>query len=167
MMPDMSWIATLSLLVTVLFPAQDPSPKAILLAAGETFSERESEIFIADETLWLAEEKFSLATGFERKPEGLCREDICIRTPNDGSWEQVYEERNYLDLSSFAERLDQALVRDEEHEVWALAEAPLLQGRELGTGLAPDFELPDLEGRKRRLSEFRGKKVLLLTWASW
>ena len=166
-MPGMSWTVILPMLAIVPCVAPDPPPKAILLAAGETFSESDDEIFVADEHLWLAEEKFSIATGFGRKPEGLCREDICIPMPDDGSWARAREQRIYLDLSSFAERLDQALSRDEEHEVWALAEAPLLQGRELGTGLAPDFELPDLEGRKRRLSEFRGKKVLLLTWASW
>ncbi len=33
--------------------------------------------------------------------------------------------------------------------------------------LAPDFALPDREGRTVRLSDFRGKRVLLLTWASW
>jgi peroxiredoxin len=32
---------------------------------------------------------------------------------------------------------------------------------------APDFELPDLAGRKHRLSDHRGKKVLLASWASW
>ena len=34
-------------------------------------------------------------------------------------------------------------------------------------GLAPDFELPARDGRPVRLSDFRAKKVLLLTWASW
>jgi peroxiredoxin len=32
---------------------------------------------------------------------------------------------------------------------------------------APDFSLPNMEGELIRLSDFRGKKVLLLTWASW
>ena len=32
---------------------------------------------------------------------------------------------------------------------------------------APDFTLPDAAGRLHRLSEHRGKKVLLVTWASW
>ncbi len=32
---------------------------------------------------------------------------------------------------------------------------------------APDFALPDLDGRRHSLSEHRGKKVLLVAYASW
>jgi len=32
---------------------------------------------------------------------------------------------------------------------------------------APDFALPDLADRVHRLSDYRGRKVLLVTWASW
>ena len=32
---------------------------------------------------------------------------------------------------------------------------------------APDFTLPDLDGRRHSLSEHRGKKVLLVAYASW
>jgi peroxiredoxin len=32
---------------------------------------------------------------------------------------------------------------------------------------APDFTLPDLAGRMHTLSDHRGKKVLLIAYASW
>jgi len=32
---------------------------------------------------------------------------------------------------------------------------------------APDFALPDLAGRLHTLSEHRGKKALLIAYASW
>jgi hypothetical protein len=32
---------------------------------------------------------------------------------------------------------------------------------------APDFSLPDLDGRLHTLREHRGKKILLVAWASW
>jgi peroxiredoxin len=32
---------------------------------------------------------------------------------------------------------------------------------------APDFSLPDLQGKKQRLSDYRGKVVFLNFWATW
>ncbi len=38
----------------------------------------------------------------------------------------------------------------------------------LGRGeMAPDFCLPDLDGKLHRLSDYRGKKVFLFHFASW
>jgi hypothetical protein len=41
------------------------------------------------------------------------------------------------------------------------------RARQLESLEAPDFALPDLAGRVHRLSEHRGKKVLLVVYASW
>ena len=32
---------------------------------------------------------------------------------------------------------------------------------------APDFELPSLGGGPVRLSDYRGRKIVLFMWASW
>ena len=32
---------------------------------------------------------------------------------------------------------------------------------------APDFRLPDIEGRTRSLADFQGKVLLLFFWATW
>lgn len=32
---------------------------------------------------------------------------------------------------------------------------------------APDFTLPDLDGRPHSLSDYRGQKILLAAYASW
>ncbi len=31
----------------------------------------------------------------------------------------------------------------------------------------PDFELPALDGQPVRLSDYRGKRLLIFMWASW
>ena len=41
------------------------------------------------------------------------------------------------------------------------------RARQLESLEAPDFALPDLAGRVHRLSEQRGKKILLVVYASW
>ena len=47
------------------------------------------------------------------------------------------------------------------------AETVMRNLRVLATGQAPDFALPDLDGRDHRLADYRGRKVLLATWSSW
>ncbi len=55
----------------------------------------------------------------------------------------------------------------ENGEVWALG-APADERNAALEGLeAPDFTLPDVDGTPRTLSQLRGKKVFLATWASW
>jgi cytochrome oxidase Cu insertion factor (SCO1/SenC/PrrC family) len=56
--------------------------------------------------------------------------------------------------------------------VWSFGEIQALNG---GGGsrisptsrVAPDVTVPDRRGRPVHLKDFRGKKVLLVTWASW
>src|SRR5262245_22345130 len=41
------------------------------------------------------------------------------------------------------------------------------RGRQLASLEAPDFTLPDLDGRPHSLSQHRGKKVFLVAYGSW
>jgi hypothetical protein len=53
---------------------------------------------------------------------------------------------------------------------WILSVALAQTLPPIGTGPGqafPDFQLPDLDGGSRRLSDLRGRKVLLLNFASW
>lgn len=36
-----------------------------------------------------------------------------------------------------------------------------------GAPMAPDFDLPDLQGQRHRLSSYRGKVVVINFWATW
>ena len=96
---------------------------------------------------------------FELKPQGACRADLCIPVPKDlrrGEW---------FNLTGFARRVRQTYLSDQA--VWSFGEIPVVRGDFYRSRIAPDFAVPDRHGRIVRLSGFRGKKVLALTWASW
>ncbi len=95
------------------------------------------------------------------KPEGLCQADVCVPVRDrDGLF---VGER--LDLGAVAGALDRPYLVDEG--VAVLGE-PRATRRLAATGLqAPAFELPDLDGAHHRLEEWRGRKKLLVAFASW
>src|SRR5207245_2085101 len=95
-------------------------------------------------------------TGWGLKPEGLCREDRCVPfNSTDPEW---------VDLAAIAQALCTPLVHDARHGLWALGAQA--SGRALPSASAPDLELPDVRGAQFRLSSLRGRKVLLVAWAS-
>ena len=112
-------------------------------------------------SLWIRKRDLPRVNGFDVKPQGACRADVCIPIPKTllrGDW---------FDLTAFAKKVGEAVVPDVEARVWSLGEIPALRGGFLNSRVAPDVTVPDRRGRPVKLSDFRGKKVLLVTWASW
>jgi hypothetical protein len=72
-----------------------------------------------------------------------------------------------VDLAAFWRTLGHPVVSDKLGSVWVLDTAAESRVTALAGLDAPDFTLPDLAGVPHRLSELRGKKVFLATWASW
>lgn len=103
------------------------------------------------------------ALGFRIEPEGLCRGAVCVPT----SAHQGLVTEQGVGLAKLASVLGQPLAMDRDAGVASLSDAPDDQRVRLESLAAPDFELADLEGKRRRLTEFRGKKVLLHAFASW
>lgn len=103
---------------------------------------------------------FAARTGWEAKPEGLCSGEVCVPAPG------ALRDDGLLDAEVVAGRLGMPLVRDDEHDLWALGPATV-SGRALSTATAADPELIDRNGRPFRLSSLHGRKVLLVAWASY
>jgi len=103
---------------------------------------------------------FAEPTGWDPKPQGLCRGEICVPAPG------VLRDDGTIDVLAAAERLGMPVVRDEEHGITALGPGSTT-GRTVSSAVAPDPELIDRDGRPFRLSSLRGRKVLLVAWASY
>jgi len=101
-------------------------------------------------------------TGWELKPEGLCRDGVCVpvRDPDltvDGA----------IDVDRFAAALARPVVVDAAGGVVALGERSAYRRGPIEAGVAPDFTLPQLEGGTFTFSSLGRRKKLLLAWSSW
>ena len=103
------------------------------------------------------------AIGWQLKPEGLCRGDVCVPVRDHAA---LTTDRG-VDLSAVAAALDKPAVVDPEAGVVGLGTAVAERRATWSNGLAPEFTLPDLGGTPHSLSDFRDQKVLLVAWASW
>ena len=119
--------------------------------------------------LWVVPEDLPRVNGFELKPEGACLDELCVPVRQDRDSEMFVTRAGqpWFSVTELARKLEQAFTADHDHGVWSFGEIPVTRTAFLRSAVAPDFELPNREGEPVRLSDFRGKKVLILTWASW
>ena len=114
------------------------------------------------ESLEITPERFAAGTGWEIKPQGACKAEVCVPLPRDA---RAPDGR--VDIEVLAERLGMPLVADTEHGIWALGPETAVTGRALTSAVAPELVLPTADGDAFHLSSLRGQKVLLVAWASW
>jgi len=115
--------------------------------------------------LWMPLGELRTAAGWELKPEGLCRDERCVPIPP--AQRDRFLRGDMVNLAALARRLGQPVVHDDAQAVWFFGESTDARRGALASLKAPDFTLPDLEGKMHSLSDYRGCKVLLLSWASW
>ncbi|MEL6892577.1 MAG: hypothetical protein AAFP84_13330 [Actinomycetota bacterium] len=107
------------------------------------------------DTLDIDAAAFQAGTGWEIKPEGACKGEVCV--PLGGG---------DFDARVAAERLGMSVVSDGARGLHAIGPESL-GGRALTTAEAPDVVLQDLDGKDVHLSQFRGEKVVLVAWAPY
>ncbi len=111
--------------------------------------------------LWMSAVDAERVTGWTLKPEGMCRAESCVPLPADAV------KGKDVNVEAFWKKLGGPVVANDARDVFALG-APADERNAALEGLAaPDFTLPDIDGVPRSLSQLRGKKVFLATWASW
>ncbi len=115
--------------------------------------------------LWCPAREADTATGWVARPEGLCRGEVCVPLP--AGRERELTDGGRINLAALWRHLGQPAVHSERGNVWVLGQSAQERKAALASLEAPDFTLPDASGRMHRLSDYRGKKVFLVTWASW
>ena len=118
------------------------------------------------EALWLHRDDIAQATGWTWKPEGLCHGDVCVPLPKAVAGHDPVR-HDSLDIAALWRHMGHPVVHDEAGSAWVLGSGSAQRADTLATLEAPDFSLPDLDGQPHRLSDYRGQKVFLATWASW
>ena len=118
---------------------------------------------VSGDTVRLAREALARATGWTLKPEGLCRGALCVPLRPGAALEGA----EGVDLAGVAAALGRPLALDPAERAAYLGVGAGERARALAALEAPDFTLPDLDGRLHSLREHRGKKVLLVAYASW
>ena len=104
----------------------------------------------------ITSDEFATATGWEIKPQGACKGEVCV----------PLETEDFRVLAA-AGSLGMAVVHDEAAGLWAIG-PETVGGRALSTADAPELGLPDvLTGEPFHLSSLRGQKVLLAAWAPY
>lgn len=119
----------------------------------------------ASDALWMAPADVERLLGWTLKPEGLCRGPVCVplRAPEAARCVRP----DALDVAGLWRQQSKPVRRSADATVWLFGEAASTRSAALESLEAPDFTLPDLSGRPHSLVDYRGRKVLLATWASW
>lgn len=108
-------------------------------------------------------EVLSSVLGWELKPEGLCRDDVCVPVQNV----DALFVGSQLDLAAAATALGRPAVTDPDAGLVAIALPSEQRARALEGLRAPSFTLTDLDAREHSLAEWHGLKKLLVAFASW
>jgi hypothetical protein len=101
-------------------------------------------------------------SGWQLKPEGLCRDEMCVPVRDA---ELVVD--GAVDVARFAAALARPAVVDAAQGVVALGERSADRRGPIEDGIGPDFTLPQLDGGTFTFSSLGRRKKLLLAWASW
>jgi hypothetical protein len=140
-----------------------PTAPVLVLTAEGTH-----EITVDDDGrhLWVDPAVVSLLTGWDPKPEGLCRGDLCVPVRSAAASDAA----GRYDLSLVAEALHRPLALerlDDGHIVLSLGEAAHERAAAFAEGLAPRLVLSDLAGNAVAVPDLERRKRVLLAWSSW
>lgn len=113
----------------------------------------------------MAEADLEAAIGWHLNASGLCRGDVCV--PVEPSSLHSGDGSDTIDLTAVAEALDLPVLVDQVTGTVAMGVSRRDRRAALVDRDAQDFSLTDINGVDRALSDWHGKKRLLVAFSSW
>jgi peroxiredoxin len=160
---------------------EDGKPlQAIRVAVDDSPPPPPDQAFLASPVYELAprgaafDPQLRLALGYDPAdlPDGSREDDLYVACHDGSEWRRILYKRVDTGLHSVSTHLSAldftglALLGPEKPAASPPPTANKTQGAQVGN-LAPDFELDDLDGNPVRLSDLRGRPVMLNFWATW
>src|SRR5262245_31727361 len=115
--------------MTMSAPQETVGPVTIL-SGGRTVPVAQAHT--TDSDVWLTLPDLTAATGWELKPEGVCRDEVCIPLPEVQARRIVRDrgDGTFLNLTEFARYAGQPFTQDKAGRAWSFgAPAYEWQGR--------------------------------------
>ncbi|MCR9279773.1 MAG: hypothetical protein NXH85_17580 [Pseudomonadaceae bacterium] len=107
-------------------------------------------------SLQVSADDFFRETGWQIKPEGACKGQMCVPLDSKAG--------TTVDLSELAPKLGMATV---EHDGRYAIGPESLGSKALVTAEAANIRLPDVDGKPFELSSLRGQKIIVYAWAPY
>jgi hypothetical protein len=137
-----------------------PTERMTLIDEGRVVS---LDVTVQGDAVRVRPDALAAGLGWRLEAEGLCRGDVCVPVRDRAALLSP----DGIDLAALARTFERPLALDVTERAAVLGASAAERGARLATLEAPDFALPDLNGRKHALRDQRGKKTLLIAWASW
>ena len=87
--------------------------------------------------------------------------DVAVTLVRDNMWIIIYDFKFFTQVIEAMGKGPESEVRSEVMQKYEAEKAKQL------TGKVPDFKLPDMKGNIVKLSDYKGKYLLVDFWASW
>ena len=129
---------------------------------------------IADETVevdggrggdgvFVPEADSARTTGWELKPQGLCRGDVCVPVRDRGA----LGPGDWIDLAALGAAVGQPVAVEATAGLAVIGHPAAERAEALASLQAPDVRLPTVDGSDASVYDFSGRKRLVVSFASW
>ncbi len=120
--------------------------------------------------LWLTPAHFEAVTGFALKPEGFCRDALCVPMPPARATQlrRGSASNSAINIAAFAASDGTAMGRQRRGRLLGARRTGRSAQRRVAVTRSAGFRTAGSATESpHRLSDYRGLKVLLASWASW